>query len=594
MIATLRKCAVLLGHGQRFRWATVVLLAVLAAGVEVLGALLVLWLLVGITTAASGFDLPVVGDLRGLLPDVDEPALMAVIGASLAVFFVARGLIIVGEAYVQYRVAENAGARLAARLFAGYLAMPYSFHLQRNSAELIRNAYDTVQQFTRDALVPAVKLMSNSLMIAGLIGVLLITSPAATMLAIAVLGPFSWLLLRIVQPRVKRLGGTAQVMSKTSLQTLHESLAGWRDVELLGRRAFFVRRFRKDRRRLARARYLRSTAKEIPRVAMETGLVLFILGFLGASAIMGTGALDALPVLGLFGYAAVRLQPSLNEVFIAVNSLKFASAGIDLVHDDILVFRSPPPGLSESPASPRPLRRQLRVAAVTVRYPGARDDALSGVELTIDAGEFIGIVGPTGSGKSTLVDVMLGLTKPATGSVTVDGVDVHACLPDWHASLGAVHQVVFLADTTLRHNIAFGLPDDEIDDVLVEEAVTLAQLKPFVSSLPDGLDTVVGERGVKVSGGQRQRLAIARALYRRPSVLFFDEGTSALDTNTESQLMTALARLRGERTIVAVAHRLSTVHACDRVVLIDRGRVVDVAPFDELAARNRSLLQARG
>jgi ATP-binding cassette, subfamily B, bacterial PglK len=591
MFDTLRKCLVLLGPGQRGRWVMVIMLAVIASGFEAAGALIVFWLLARITTDASGFDVPLLGDLRTLLPDADEHLLMAIIGGAIAVFFVVRAATLVAQGYAQYRLAENAGARLASRLLDGYLAMPYTFHLQRNSAELIRNAYETVQQFVREALLPAVKLLGHSLITLGLIAVLLYTSPLATLVAIAVLGPFTWILLRVIHPRVKQLGYTAQELAKTSLQTLEESITGWRDIRILGRERFFVEQFEEDRRRLARAKYLRSTAKDVPRVALETGLVLFILAFLGVSAIVRDGALEALPVLGLFGYVAVRLQPSLNEIMVALNSLKFVGPGIDLIHRDLQLFSAtsaPPAG------EPRPLqlRSELRLDGISARYPGAHREALRDINVRIRAGEFIGVVGPTGGGKTTLVELMLGLLEPATGRVLVDGVDLSRNTGAWHASLGVVHQVVFLADTTLRRNIALGVQDEEIDDALVAETVTLAQLDRFVLSLPDGLDTMIGQRGVRLSGGQRQRLAIARALYRRPSVLVLDEGTSALDNNTEADLMAALEPLRGERTIIAVAHRLSTVAACDRVVLVDNGRLVDVAPFDELASRHGELLVA--
>ncbi|MCZ2837710.1 ABC transporter ATP-binding protein [Modestobacter sp. VKM Ac-2985] len=593
MLDLARKCSDLIGPGHRLRWVVVLLLALLAAGLEVLGALLVVWLLAGITTEASAFDLPLLGDLRDVLPGWDETVLAVVVGGSIAGVFLLRGVVIVGQAYVQYRVAENAGARLATRLLEGYLAMPNTFHLQRNSAELVRNTYDIVQQFVREALVPAVKLLSHSLIIVGLVAVLLVTSPVATLLVIAVLGPLVWALLRLVQPRVKRLGQVSQAMSKTTLQTLSESLAGWRDITLLGNQPFFVQRFAEDRRSLSRTRYLRSTAKEVPRVALESCLVLAILSVLGVSLLTEGGALDALPTLGLFGYAAVRLQPSLNEVLAALNALKFVSPGIDLLHADLRLF--PPPRTSGSPSvEPVPLREELCVEDVSVRYPGAHRNSLTDVRLTVRAGEFLGIVGPTGGGKSTLVDVMLGLIEPASGRVTVDGRDIASSAAGWHTSLGVVHQVVHLSDTTLRGNIALGVPAHEVDETRVAEAVTLAQLDGFVSSLPEGLDTVIGERGVKVSGGQRQRLAIARALYRRPSVIFFDEGTSALDSQTESQLMAALSALRNDRTIIAVAHRLSTVQDCDRVALVDDGRLVDVAPFPELVQRNGRLLGAPG
>jgi ATP-binding cassette, subfamily B, bacterial PglK len=590
---TLRRSLVLLGPGKRGRWLLVLVLALVATGMEAVGALAVFGILGRITSEASGFEIPVLGDLRELLPALGDDALMVLVGLLIGGFFVARAAILVGQSYVQHRIAENAGARLSADLLEGYLAMPYTFHLQRNSAELIRNAYDTVQQFVREALIPAVQLVSHTLMIAGLLVVLLATSAGATLFAVGVLGPLTWLLLRSVHPRVKRLGQVSQAASRTSLQTLHESLAGWRDIAILGRKRVFVDRFRADRRRLARARYLRSTAKVLPRVALETGLVLFILAFLGVSVLLQGGALEALPVLGLFGYAAVRLQPSLNEVLNALNSLKFVGPGIDLLYDDLRLFETGG-RVQEPDVDPLPLRHELRVRSAAVRYPETDSDALADVDLTVRAGQFVGIVGPTGGGKTTLVDLLLGLLEPRVGRVEVDGQDLRDHTDAWHASLGVVHQDVFLADASLRRNIALGVDDEHIDEDRVREAVALAQLEGFVAALPDGLDTFVGERGVRVSGGQRQRLAIARALYRRPSVLFFDEGTSALDTPTEALLMEGLERLRGERTIIAVAHRLSTVRSCDQVVLVDAGRIVDVAPFAELADRHGHLLHAAG
>ena len=515
-----------------------------------------------------------------------------IVGVVVAGFFVARAALLVAQSYLQSRVTENASADLATRLVAGYLAMPYPFLLKRNSAELIRNTFDTVQQYARDALSPAVRLISQSLVALTLVAVLLAMSPWATLLAVGILGPFSWLLLRVIHPRVKRYGAISQEVSRQNLQTLDECLSGWRDIKILGRERFFAEQFAHDRRRLARIRYLSSTLREIPRVAIETGLVLFILAFLGVNALVNDGALEALPVLGLFGYVAVRLQPSLTEIMTALNSLKFVGPGIDLIYRDLLLFPA------EAPAATRPaplsLRREIRFEGVSIRYEGAHLDALIGVDLTIRAGEFVGIVGPTGGGKSTLVDALLGLLTPTSGRVTVDGVDIRGNEKAWHESLGVVHQTVFLADTSIRRNVALGVRDDEIDDAVVAEAIRLAQLEQFVATLPEGLETVVGQRGVRLSGGQRQRLAIARAVYRQPSVLVFDEGTSALDIVTEGALLKALAPLRGRRTIVVVAHRLTTVATADRVVLVDDGRLVDIAPFNELARRHAQLRATAG
>ncbi len=580
---TLRKTRALLGPGQAGKLALLAVLALVASVVEAAGALVVFALLTRIMDEQATFEVP----FFDIMPDGSDTSWIVVGCITVASFFVVRAVVLVSQSYLQSRVTENAAADLATRLVSGYLAMPYSFLLQRNSAELIRNTYDTVQQYARDALRPAIKLVSQSLIVLALGAVLLATSPWATLLAIAVLGSFTWLLLRVVQPRVKRLGVVSQEMSRQNLQTLDESLGGWRDIKVLGRERFFVAQFARDRYGLARVRYVLQTLRDIPRLVLETVLVLFILAFVGVNAVVTDGAVDALPTLALFGYVAVRLQPSLNEIMAALNALKFVGPGINLLYEDLRRFPAEAP--TQVDPTPLTLQQELRLERISIRYEGAQDDALTGVDLTIEAGEFVGVVGPTGGGKSTLVDVILGLLRPTTGRVTVDGVDIRGNEKAWHKSLGVVHQTVFLADTTIRRNVALGVPDEEIDDALVSEAIQLAQLEKFAASLPHGVESLVGQRGVRLSGGQRQRLAIARALYRQPSILVFDEGTAALDTVTERELMAALVPLRGERTIIAVAHRLTTVAAADRVILVDGGRLVDVAPFDELAARHAQL-----
>ena len=586
MIDTLRKTSHLLGPTARKQWTVLVVLGLAASLFEAGGALVVYGLLTRITDEDGVFDLPLLGDLRDA--GLSENAIVALGGAVVAAFFVLRAAVLLTQRYVENRVVENAGARLAGRLLSGYLAMPYSFHLERNSAELIRNAFDTTQQFVKDGLRPAVTLFGQTLVAAGLVLVLLVTNAVPTVAAVVLLAPLTWALLRFIHPRVKRLGRRSQELSKRNLQSLEESLVGWRDVRILGRERAVADAYERDRLELARVRYLSTTARALPRIVMETALVLVILAFLGARVVTGSGALDALPALGLFGYAAVRLQPALNEILVSLNALKFMAPGIDLLHRDLVEIDDAATTLEED-VVPLALERELRLEGVGVRYAGAKRDALGDVDLVIRRGEFVGIVGSTGGGKTTLVDVVLGLLPPASGRVTVDGVDLVGHERAWQATLGVVHQMLFLADATIRQNVALGLPGAEIEEERVLEAVRLAQLDEFVASLPDGLDTRVGQRGIRVSGGQRQRLAIARALYRRPSVLVLDEGTSALDHETETDVMDALVALRGSRTIIAVAHRLTTVAACDRVVMIEGGRLVDVGPFDELAQRHRHL-----
>ena len=586
LLDTFSKCVDLVGRGHRGRWLVVLVLAIVVSAFEAAGTLLVFALLGLLVGVEGDTALPVVGDIGALAPGLSQDELAVAVGLAVAAFFVLRGLMILLQSYVQFRVAENAGADLSTRLLAGYMAMPYTFHLQRNSSELIRNAFESVKRFVREGLLPAIQLVARTAVVVAVIAVLLITNAAATLLAVLFLGPSLWLILRLVHPRVKRLGRVAQAMSKENLQSLQQCLHGYREIVVLGREGTFTDAYHHDRRELARTHYLRKAAAEVPRVALETGVVVFIVAFLGAVMLTGGDLAEAVPVVGLFGYAGMRLMPELTHITKSLNSLKFVGPAVDHIHEDLVAFEH-----ESRPTSPEPLplTREITFEGVSFTYPSASTPAIADVDLTVRRGESLGVVGPTGGGKSTFVDLALGLLEPTQGSVRVDGVDIRTRLAGWQRNIGVVPQTVFLTDDTMRRNVALGVPSAEIDDDAVMEAIRLAQLEGFITSLPDGLDTFVGERGVRVSGGQRQRLAIARALYRRPDVLIFDEGTSALDNETEAALMDALQRLRSGRTLITVAHRLSTVEPCDRVILVREGRIADSGTYEELAARHTSL-----
>jgi ABC-type multidrug transport system fused ATPase/permease subunit len=279
-----------------------------------------------------------------------------------------------------------------------------------------------------------------------------------------------------------------------------------------------------------------------------------------------------LPTLGLFGAAAFRLTPSVNRVLGALQSLRFGLPVIDLLHAE-LQLHAPEPPVAHGPSTP--FVDALSLSRVTYSYEGANEPVLVDVTLTIRRGELVGFIGPSGAGKSTLVDIVLGLLSPDSGVVRADGTDIQENLRSWQDRIGYVPQTIFLTDDTLRRNVAFGLRDDQIDDDAVARAIRAAQLQTFVAGLPHGVRTVVGERGVRLSGGQRQRIGIARALYHDPAVLVLDEATSSLDTGTEHGVMDAVAALHGDKTILIVAHRLSTVERCDRIYRLERGRLVE-------------------
>ena len=588
MLDVVRKCYHLVGRGSRFKWVALVVLALAVSGAEAVGAALVYGLLTLVTDSHALPQLPVIGDTSRFVPEPVSDALIFGVAVAIAGFFVLRSVLVFGQAYAQHRVAHNAGAQLATRLLSGYLRMPYSIHLQRNSAESIRNALQGTQHVIRYAVIPAVRLAAESFIVVALFAVLLAVSPMATVLATLFLGPLVWLVLRMVQPRVKVFGREAQQAMRDSLQTAQQSLEGIRDVQLLGQESYFINDFARSRRLHARSQYMREALAKLPAVLMETGLVLFIVAFFGVALLLRGEADTALSVLGLFAYVGLRLQPSLKKIISDANNLRYGAAAVEDVHADLTTINARRRAGGEAVLQHEPVfSRNVALEEVTFYYKDASAPALREVNAVIDRGEAVGICGPTGGGKSTLVDLIVGLLEPDTGRVLVDGQNIHDQLPAWQQRLGVVSQSVFLLDGTLRENIALGVPAEEIDDERVDEAVELAQCRDFMDALPHGMNTRVGERGVRLSGGQRQRVAIARALYRRPEVLVFDEGTSALDSETEADLVDALEGLRGERTIVMVAHRLTTVRRCDRILVVEGGCVTDSGTFEELSGRHR-------
>ena len=381
------------------------------------------------------------------------------------------------------------------------------------------------------------------------------------------------------------MGSRTEDETAASLRTLQHSLHGIREITVTQTNDYFASSFDRSQSRLARIRYRLALLTHAPRVVVETLVVLFIVLMLVATSIGPFAGGESLAILGLFAYAALRMMPIVNRTTTNINKIRFGSAAVDNVRRDLELVGAGADG-SRPQAPPFLLESAIELRSVNFTYENASIPAIRNVDLVIKQGERLGIVGQTGSGKSTLLDLILGLLSPTSGEVLVDGEPIDTRLAGWLTSIGMVPQSVFLIDDTIRRNVAFGVADRAIDDGRVEEGLKLAQLSAFVDSLPDGAETIVGERGVRLSGGQRQRIAIARALYLEPSILILDEGTSALDSATESELMEALDTASHDRTVIIVAHRLSSVQRADRIVFLEDGSIVDIGQFDELVARN--------
>lgn len=586
-LVNLRRCLDFLTADMRWKWAGLIPLAVGAAVLEALGAAAVFALIRIIGDPMRISALPVVSSLYRILPwhSGKTAAVFFTILVTL-LYFLKNGLFAL-VAYAENKLESESEAALSRRLLKGYLSLPYAFHLRRNSAELIRNTMDSVRRIFEDVMAAFVAAVTEMLVVFGIIAVLMVTAPLVTLVAVAVLFSVLIALLRLTRRRVARWGAEEQRLRKAILQNLQQSLGGLKEVKAMGHELFFYETFSTLQDSMAHIRHKYGTLSNLPRFLVES---VFVSGlFLVVLLVMFSGGSggDIVPLLGLYAYGGFRLIPSMNRLLMHLTRIRYGGPAVSQIHQDLMVFaQNSPDGFDAQGTEGLSFTDSIVVTRVSYAYEGSESPALRDIDLTIRHGESVGIVGPTGAGKSTLINIILGLLQPSSGRVTVDGTDIFKRVRLWQRKIGYVPQDLYLIDDSLRRNIAFGLRDEEIDEKKVKAAIHMAQIDDFVRSLPEGLDTIVGERGVRLSGGQRQRIAIARALYHEPELLVFDEATSNLDIQTEHEVIRAIEALRGEKSLLIVAHRLSTVRLCDRLLFLAAGRVKGCGSFAELMACN--------
>ncbi|MDO9371974.1 MAG: ABC transporter ATP-binding protein, partial [Gammaproteobacteria bacterium] len=501
------------------RRSAIVLLGLMLIGMvlETLGVGLVIPAIMLLTQPDYAERFPALQPLLAALGNPNQQSL--VIGGMLILVgvYLIKVLFLAFLAWRQSRFAYGIQAQLSQRLFTTYLRQPYTFHLQRNSAQLIRNATREIELFTSNAVIPGMLILTEGLVLLGIASLLLVVEPLGALIVVLVLGGAAWGFHRSTRTRIARWGQLRQHHEGLRIQHLQQGLGGAKDVKLLGRETEFLEQYRLHNMQSARVGQFQSTLQQLPRLWLELLAVAGLATLVFSMLAQGRNMTGIVPTLGLFAAAAFRLMPSVNRVLIAAQSLRYGLPVIHTLHEE-LKLAAPEPEVNQQKGQQQAntvpaIQTDIRLSSISYTYPAAPAPALNGLSITIQKGESVGFIGPSGAGKSTLVDVILGLLTPSAGQVAVDGQDIQQNLRAWQNQIGYVPQSIYLTDDTLRRNVAFGLPNEQIDDAAVQRAIQAAQLEEFAASLPDRLETLVGERGIRLSGGQRQRIGIARALY---------------------------------------------------------------------------------
>ncbi len=513
----------------------------------------------------------------------------------LIVYFIKTGFLCL-QYYFQVRFVQNRRLRLTQRLFTAYMCAPYEFHIQRNSAELLRNTLSEIVQIMAKVIMPLLTLTMQGMIMVTILILLLFVQPVMAIVAGVLLGfaggGFQWM----VKKKLVEYSRVAQEHRKQMFKSIQQGLGVIKELRVLHREKSFVDAFVLSLKATLNAALFQGVTTRITAPYMEFVAVFGLLGITILLVITGQKDESLAPTMALFVVAFVKLKNSISSVVHGINQLLFGVVSIRPVYDDLKLLENKKGnnGLINNRISEQNRWRfsqDLRLEGISYRYPNCEEYALKNIDLTLRKGNCIALVGQTGSGKTTLVDVILGLLEPECGSILLDSRDIHTNLSAWQTNIGYIPQFIYLTDDTVRRNIALGIDDAKVDGDQLWQAIRAAQLESLMEMLPQGLDTIIGERGIKLSGGQRQRIGIARALYHNPDVLIMDEATSALDNATEKAIVDAINQHRGKKTIIMIAHRLSTVQNSDTLHFMKNGQIEMSGSYDQLIGESEEFRQ---
>lgn len=588
---TVKKLLTLMTRGERRKLIPLVLSTLVMSGLEVVGISSLGPFMAVVADPSIVFRNEILSTVYvGLGLESPRAFLVAMGIAVFCIVLIATATKIV-VFYLIYRYVSNRQYSLGSRLFDRYLHQPYSFFLSRNTSELSKNLLTEVDAVVNGVLRPLMDILSKGLLALAILVFLIVANPVVALAASGVFGLLYGIIYGAVKPRLMRHGEDMRDSNRLRFKATGEAFGAVKEVKILGKEPFFSSQYSHGAMRFARTQAAKQILSTLPGYAMQS----MSLGFAIALVIVMLASHDSLgevlPLLAIYAVAVQRMMPNLQAVFTGIAQIRYYGHTVDALYADMLGTVQDPQtdSCDDAPLDShrRPFRRQLSVRNLTFAYPGAHEPVLRDVSLTVRRNTTVGLVGMTGCGKTTLVDVIMGLHSVPPGTIQVDDEPLAGPIGDWQRNFGYVPQQIYLADDTIEANIAFGYPEEYRDPEAVIGAATVANLDEFVTQqLEHGYGTVAGERGVRLSGGQRQRIGIARALYHDPDILVLDEATSALDSVTEGAVMDAIDRLSHRKTIIIIAHRITTVKVCDEIFLLEAGRIVDQGTYADLMERS--------
>lgn len=505
--------------------------------------------------------------------------LILVISGCVIIIYILKNLYLVCLSIVRVNYASHIRRELSLRIMKSYMKRNYAYFINMKTADLIRGVgYDCSGVY--EVIFQAFRMLTEAITVACICIFIIYTDVVMACGVILILGISLLCLFSVFRKRMRRLGDESRACASESNRFLFEAFQGIKDVFVFKGRQYYVDHYGKYYGRQQQIEANKTVAAESPAYFIEAISISCLIVVVCLKLLTGTDASTFIPQLAAFAVAAFRILPSIGRISSSFNQFVFMCPTVTAVYDNLKEFEkyeSKGIGLemNEDITAVIPFSNEIRIKDLYWKYDNSDKMVLENLNLTIHKGTAIGLIGQSGAGKSTLADILLGLLVPQGGSIEIDGVNVLENLERWRNTISYVPQSVFLRDDTVRNNIAFGIAESEIDDQKVERAMKQAQLESVVSELPEGVNTYIGERGIRFSGGQRQRVAIARALYNDPEILVLDEATAALDNETETAVMEAIDALHGQKTLIIVAHRLSTIRKCDRIYEIVDGIAVE-------------------